>query len=168
MTKIVGTWNWWGKEHHLLIGCRQKWWLGKMHHILTKYQPHITLHQNNITFPNHSTIPCNHSIIPHNITRYHSTMHCKDIELATEVEEEVEEALEEEEYWWYAINFNNQDTMQENVHFHLWHVCTVVHQTMTQNTVWHYWGRYRTREIKTIRMFNVFLQKWGIMEEIST
>jgi hypothetical protein len=46
-------------------------------------------------------------------------MHCKEIELATEVEDEVEEVLKEAEDRWYAIIVNNQDTMQENVHFHL-------------------------------------------------
>jgi hypothetical protein len=35
------------------------------------------------------------------------------------VEDEVEEALEEAEDWWYAITINKKDTMQENVHFHL-------------------------------------------------
>jgi hypothetical protein len=71
------------------------------------------------TVHNHSTIPCNHSIIPHSIIRCLSTMPHEEIELATEVEDEVEEALEEAEDWWYAITVNNQDTMQENVHFHL-------------------------------------------------
>jgi hypothetical protein len=46
-------------------------------------------------------------------------MPLKEIELVTEVEDGVEEALEEAEDWWYAIIVNNQDTMQENVHFHL-------------------------------------------------
>jgi hypothetical protein len=45
-------------------------------------------------------------------------MHHEGIELATEVEEEKEEALEEVEDQWYATIVNNQDTMQENVHFH--------------------------------------------------
>jgi hypothetical protein len=34
-------------------------------------------------------------------------MHCEEIELATEVEDEVEEALEEVEDHWYAITINN-------------------------------------------------------------
>jgi hypothetical protein len=46
-------------------------------------------------------------------------MHHEDIKLATEVEEEQEETLEEAEDQWYATTFNNQDTMQENVHSHL-------------------------------------------------
>jgi pyruvate/oxaloacetate carboxyltransferase len=73
------------------------------------------------------------------------------------VEDEVEEALEEAEDRWYAITVNNQDTMQENVHFHLRHVCIVAHQIMTQKIVRHYWGRSRKRGIRTIRMFNGFL-----------
>jgi hypothetical protein len=36
--------------------------------------------------------------------------------LATEVEDEVEEALVEAEEWWYSITIKNQDTMKENVH----------------------------------------------------
>jgi hypothetical protein len=60
-----------------------------------------------------------HSILPRSITRCHSKTHYKEIELATKVEDEVEEGLEEEEDWWYAITVNNQETMQENSHFHL-------------------------------------------------
>jgi hypothetical protein len=92
-------------------------------------------------------------------------MHCEEIELATEVEEEEEEALEEAEDQWYATTVNNQDTMQENVHFHLRHVCIVVHQIMTQKTVPHYWGRSRKREIRTIRMFSGFRWKQGMMKK---
>jgi hypothetical protein len=62
-------------------------------------------------------------------------MHHGDIELATEVEDEVEEALEEAEDQWYVITFNNQDTMHKNVHSHLRHVCIVAHQIMTHKTV---------------------------------
>jgi hypothetical protein len=40
-------------------------------------------------------IPCNHTVISCNITRCPSTMHHKEIELATKVEEE--EALKEAE-----------------------------------------------------------------------
>jgi hypothetical protein len=42
----------------------------------------------------------------------------EEIELATEVEDEQEEALEEVEDQWYVTIVNNQDIMQENVHFH--------------------------------------------------
>ena len=52
--------------------------------------------------------------------------------MATEVEEEKDEALEKEEDQWYSTIVNNQDTMQENLHFHLRHVCIVAHQIMTQ------------------------------------
>ena len=38
----------------------------------------------------------NHTIIPHSITKRPSTIHYEEIKLATEVEEEEEEALEEE------------------------------------------------------------------------
>jgi hypothetical protein len=69
--------------------------------------------------------------------------------------------LEEAKDRWYAIIVNNHDTMQENVHFHLRHVCIVVHQIMTQKIVQHYWGRYRKREI---RMSSGFLQKQGMTE----
>jgi hypothetical protein len=79
-----------------------------------------------------------------------------------------EEALEEAEDQWYVTTINNQDTMQENVHFHLRHVCIVTHQIMIQKIVQHYWGRSRKREIRTIRMFSGFLQKQGMTEEIST
>jgi hypothetical protein len=58
-------------------------------------------------------------------------MHHEDIELAIVVEKEEEEALEEAEDQLYATIVNNQDTMQENVHFHLRHVCIVAHQIMT-------------------------------------
>jgi hypothetical protein len=44
-------------------------------------------------------------------------MHQEEIEMDTEVEEEEEEVLEEAEDYWYATTVNNQDTMQENVHF---------------------------------------------------
>jgi len=33
-------------------------------------------------------------------------MHCKEIDLATEVEDEVEEDFEEAKYWWYSITKN--------------------------------------------------------------
>jgi hypothetical protein len=46
-------------------------------------------------------------------------MHHEEIKLATKVEDEVEEALEEAEDQWYAIISNKQDTMKENVYFHL-------------------------------------------------
>jgi hypothetical protein len=46
-------------------------------------------------------------------------MHHEGIELATKVEEEQDEALEEVEDQWYTTIFKNCDTMQENVHFHL-------------------------------------------------
>jgi hypothetical protein len=68
-----------------------------MHHSLTKYLPHITLFHNNITLQNHGIIPRNHSIILRSLTRCLSTMHHKEIELATKVEDEVEEGLEETE-----------------------------------------------------------------------
>jgi hypothetical protein len=61
-----------------------------MYHILTKYHPNITL-------PNHSTIPCSHSIISSSIIRFLSTTTREEIKLATEVEDEVEEASEKEE-----------------------------------------------------------------------
>jgi hypothetical protein len=82
-----------------------------------------------------------------------------------EVEEEEEEALEETEDQWYATNFNNQDTMQENFHFHLQHLCIVAHQIMTQKNFLHYWGRSRKREIRTI---SGFWRKQGMKEETST
>jgi hypothetical protein len=59
----------------------------------------------------------------------------EEIDLATEVEEEVDKALEEVEDRWYAITINNHDIMQENVHFHMRHVCIVAHRIMTQKTV---------------------------------
>jgi hypothetical protein len=46
-------------------------------------------------------------------------MHCEEIELAIEVEEEEEKALEEVEDQWYSTTISNQKNMQENVHFHL-------------------------------------------------
>jgi hypothetical protein len=114
-------------------------------------------------------LPCiSHNIILHSITRGPSTTHCEEIEMAIEVEDEEEEALEEAEDRWYVTNVNNQDTMKENVHFHLRHVCIVAHQIMTQKTVRHYWGRSRKREIRTIKMFSGFLHKQGRIEEIST
>jgi hypothetical protein len=57
-------------------------------------------------------------------------MRHEGIELATKVEEEQEEALEEVEDQWYTTIFKNRDTMQENVHFHLRRVCIVAHQIM--------------------------------------
>jgi hypothetical protein len=66
-----------------------------LHHILTKYQPHITLHKNNITLCNHSAIPHNHNIILRIIIRYLSAMHREEIDLDTKVEDEVKEDLEE-------------------------------------------------------------------------
>jgi hypothetical protein len=54
-------------------------------------------------------------------------MHREETKLDIEVENKAEEALEEVEDRWYAIIVNNQDTMQENVHFHLQHVCIVAH-----------------------------------------
>jgi hypothetical protein len=83
-------------------------------------------------------------------------MHHEEIEMVTEVEEEEEEALEEAEDQWYSIIFNNQDTMQENFHFHQRRVCIFVHHIMKHNNVPQYWGRSKKREIKTIRMFNGF------------
>jgi hypothetical protein len=50
-------------------------------------------------------------------------MHHEEIKLAIEVEEEEYEALEEAEDQWYATTVSKQDTMQENVHFHLRCVC---------------------------------------------
>jgi hypothetical protein len=58
-------------------------------------------------------------------------MNHEEIELATEVEENEEEDLEEEENRWHATTSKNLDTMQENVHFHLRHVRIVAHQIMT-------------------------------------
>jgi hypothetical protein len=84
-------------------------------------------------------------------------MHREDIELATNVEDKVDEALEEAEDRRYVITINNQDTMHENVHFHLRHVCIVVHQIMTKRIVQHYWGRSRRRGIRTIRMYSGYL-----------
>jgi hypothetical protein len=54
-------------------------------------------------------------------------MQCEDIDLVTKVKDEVDEASEEVEDRRYAINVNNQNTMHENVHFHLRHVCIVMH-----------------------------------------
>ena len=65
-------------------------------------------------------------------------MHQEEIELAIEVEEKQEEALEEVEDQWYVTIVNNWDIMQENVHFHQRLVCIVTHQIMTQKNVWHY------------------------------
>jgi hypothetical protein len=59
-------------------------------------------------------------------------MHREEIELATEVEDEQEEALQEVEDQWYVTTVNNQDTMKENVHFQRRLVCIVAHQIMTQ------------------------------------
>jgi ribosomal protein S18 len=122
---------------------------------------HITLHQNNITLRNHNIISCS-------IIRYLSTTPCKEINIGTKVEDEVEEALKYVEDKWYSITIKNQGTMQENVHFHLRHVCIVTHKIMTQKIVQYYWGISRKREIKTIIMFNGFMHKQGMMEEIST
>ena len=65
-------------------------------------------------------------------------MRHEGIKMATKLEEEQEEDLEEAEDQWYAAIVNNQDTMQKNVHFHLRHVCIVAHQIMTQKNVLHY------------------------------
>jgi hypothetical protein len=44
---------------------------------------------------------------------------CREgIELDKEAKDEQEEALEEVKDQWYVTTVNNQDTMQENVHFH--------------------------------------------------
>jgi len=88
--------------------------------------------------------------------------------MGTKVEEEKEEALEEVEDQWYATTVNNQETMQENAHFHLQHVCIVVHQIMTRENALHYLERSKKREIKTIRTFSGFQQKKGMNEETST
>jgi hypothetical protein len=61
-----------------------------LHHILTKYRPHITL-------KSHGTIPCNHSIILHSTIRFLGTTYREEIELDTEVEDEIEKDLEEVE-----------------------------------------------------------------------
>jgi hypothetical protein len=95
----------------------------------------------------------------HSITRHPSTIDHEEIELATEVEEEEEGALEEPEDQWYATIFNKQDTMKENFHFHLQHVCFFSHHIITQKNFLHYLGRSRKREIKTIKMFSGFRQK---------
>jgi hypothetical protein len=67
----------------------------------------------------HSTILCSHNIIPCSIIRFLNTTPCEEIEMATEVEDKVEEDLEEAEDRWCAITKNNQETMQDNFHFHL-------------------------------------------------
>jgi hypothetical protein len=71
-----------------------------MPHILAKYEPHITLHSC-ITIPRHS-----HNIILRNIIKYLSTTYRDENNLDTEVEDEVEEALEEVEDRWYVITVN--------------------------------------------------------------
>jgi hypothetical protein len=62
-------------------------------------------------------------------------MHREEIELATKVEDEVEEDLEEVEVYKCATTSNNEDTMQGNVHLHMQHVCIFAQQTMTQKIV---------------------------------
>jgi hypothetical protein len=51
------------------------------------------------------------------------------------VEDEPEEVSDEVEDQWYVTIVNNQDIMQENVHFHQQLVCIVVHRTMIQRNV---------------------------------
>ena len=68
--------------------------------------------------------------IPRSITRHLSITHHERIELAIEMEEEKEEALEEVMDQWYATIVNNQDTMQENSHFHVRTLCIFMHQFM--------------------------------------
>jgi hypothetical protein len=65
-------------------------------------------------------------------------MRQEEIEHATEVEDELEEVLDEVEDQWYVTIVNNQDIMQENVHFHQQLVCIVAHRTMIQRNVRHY------------------------------
>jgi hypothetical protein len=103
-----------GKKIIFIQGVGRNNDLDKLHHSLTKYQPRITLHNNsitlrnnNITLHNRNTILHNYTIIPHSITRSLSIMRHGGIELAIEVEEEKEEALEESEDQWYAKIVNN-------------------------------------------------------------
>jgi hypothetical protein len=51
------------------------------------------------------------------------------------VEDEQEEVSDEVEDQWCVTIVNNQDIMQENVHFHQQLVCIVAHQTMIQKNV---------------------------------
>jgi hypothetical protein len=61
-----------------------------------------------------------------------SIMHREGIELAKEVEEEKEEALERLEDQLYVTIVNKKETTQENAHFHQRPVCIFGHQIMTQ------------------------------------
>jgi hypothetical protein len=117
----------------------------------------------NITLCSLNITTCDHNITQCSIIRYLSTTHYKEIEVDTKVEEEVEEDLEEAEIHLYVINSKIHDIMQENFHFHLRHACTVVQQTMIQRIVQHYWGRFKKREIRKMRMCSGVLQKPEMM-----
>jgi hypothetical protein len=77
----------------------------------------------------------------------------------TEVEDEVEEDLEEVEVQYCATTANSRDIMQGKFHFHLQHVCIVVHPTMIQRISQHFWGRFKKKGNRTTIMFSGFLQK---------
>jgi hypothetical protein len=62
-------------------------------------------------------------------------MHREEIKLATEVEDDQYEDLEEVEDQWYVTIVNNQDTMQENFHFHQQLACIVEYGTMIWKNV---------------------------------
>jgi hypothetical protein len=68
-----------------------------MHLSSTRYHHHKTMHNNSTIMRNPNTTMCSHSITLHNITRYLSTMHHKEIEVDIEVEHEEEEDLGEVE-----------------------------------------------------------------------
>ena len=61
----------------------------------------------------------------------------EEIAQATEGEDEPKEGSNEVYDQWYVKIVNNQDIMQENVHFHQQHVCIVTHWTMIQKNVRH-------------------------------
>jgi hypothetical protein len=52
-------------------------------------------------------------------------MYHEEIEVDTEVEDEVEEDLDMAEVQWCVTTSNNQEIMKGNSHFHLRHVCIV-------------------------------------------
>jgi hypothetical protein len=140
-----------------------------MHNTLTKFHPHTTLRRNDIILHRNHIIPHSHNTTQRNLstimcsTIRHLRIMCREeIEMVIELEAELDEALEEVEDQWYVTNFNNQDIMQGNVHFHQQLGCIVAHRITTRKNVLHYSGRSRKRGTKTTRMFSGFSPKQGM------
>jgi hypothetical protein len=66
---------------------------------------------------------CSCSIIMCSITIYPNIIHRVEIDVDSGVEAREKEDVDEVEGQWSDTTVNNQDTMQDIVHFHMRHVC---------------------------------------------